>query len=357
MSMMLRSLLLVPVLMLAACNEETVAPKEIPRPVLSIIAMPSVPQENEFTGTIEPRYTADLGFQVFGRIISRNVDIGDRVSKGELIALLDPKIYEFAVNEAKASLSSAQAQLTNAKASELRFKALSKSGVSSASELDAAKQANETAEAGVSNAKAALQKAEEQLGYTKLKASFDGVVTAVEAQVGQVADAGDTIMTVARLDQRDAIVDIPESLVGRLRNASFVVTLQAFDAPPVNAKVREVSPEADSVTRTRRIRMTLDNPPDSYRLGSIISARSLDHQEAVMSLPLSALLEEDGKSFVWVVDEEHKTVRKQQISIGQKTKDEFIVLEGVESGMRIVTAGVHALMQDQEVSIGEEKRS
>ncbi len=356
MSIPFRSLIAVLLLLLAACKEEK-ADAEITRPVLSIVAAFSPAVQSEFTGTIEPRYSTDLGFQVLGRIVSRKVDIGDRVQKDELIALLDPKIYEFSVNAAKASLTSAEAQLTNAKASELRFEALSKSGVSSASELDAARQAKETAEATVSNAKAELQKAEEQLGYTRLTASFDGVVTAVEAEVGQVVAAGETIMTVARIDQRDAIIDIPESMVNRLKDSDFIVTLQAFDAQPVKAKVREIAPQADSVTRTRRIRMTLDNPSDSYRLGSIVTARSLDHETAVMSLPLSALLEEDGKSFVWVVDEAQKRVRKQPISIGRKTGHEFIVLEGVDPGMRIVTAGVHALTDGQEISFGEEKRS
>ena len=143
-----------------------------------------------FAGTVEPRYKSDLGFRVLGRIISRDVNVGDVVKKGQRLATLDPLAYQLAVRSAQADLASATARLENAAATETRQRTLLQQNIATQAQFDAAEAARESAEAGVTSARANLDKAEEQLGYTELRADFDGVVTATEAELGQVVQPG-----------------------------------------------------------------------------------------------------------------------------------------------------------------------
>ncbi|WP_417711854.1 efflux RND transporter periplasmic adaptor subunit [Roseibium aggregatum] len=341
--------------LLAGCTEEE-KHVEAPRPVLSTIAALQLPAGSEFSGTVAPRYTTDLGFQVLGRMISRNVNVGDIVKKGDLIGQLDPAIYEFAERAAEANLSAAEAQLANAMASEKRAASLVKSGIDSIATLDSAEQTRKSAEATVSSARAELEKAREQLSYTRLIATFDGVVTEIDVNVGDVVAAGETILTLARLDAKDAIVDIPEDLIAQFKGRTFEVTLQAFQAPPVTAHIREIAPRADSVTRSLRIRMTLETPPPSFRLGALVTARPVGIADETITLPQTALLEEGGKTYVWIVNEDTATVHKVPIEIAKRSNDDFIVASGLKPGERVVTAGVHSLTEAQEVALGSERK-
>lgn len=354
MSGILRFAALLPLALLAACGEETHETPDPVRPVLYVTAEKTWPAEAQFTGTVEPRFTTDLGFQVLGRMISRSVNVGDEVKQGQQIAMLDPASLEFAVTVAEAALSAAQAQLSNAEGAEGRMKALAQNGISSKASLDTAEQSRKTAEANVDSAEADLQKAREQLGYARLTATFDGIVTETEASVGQVVSAGQTIVSIARLDARDAVVDVPESLIAEIEGKSFEAFLQSIQGPPVKAVIREIAPQANSATRTRRVRMTLENPPANFRLGAIVTLRSSDTSDEVITLPLTSLLEEDGKTFVWRVDETTMTVEKMAVSIARKTAEEAVIEEGVVPGQKIVTAGVHSLKPGQKVHFGGE---
>ncbi|SHL57847.1 RND family efflux transporter, MFP subunit [Roseibium suaedae] len=340
--------------LLTACGEEEQQVAEPIRPVLSVMAEKQWPEEAQFTGTVEPRYTTDLGFQVLGRMISRSVNVGDEVKQGQQIALLDPASLEFAVRVAEASLSAAKAQLSNAEGAEKRLQALAKTGVSSKASLDTAEQSRKTAEANVASSEADLEKAKEQLGFTRLTATYDGVVTATDASVGQVVSAGQTIVSIARLDARDAVVDVPEALISQLQGKVFEAFLQTVKGPAVKAEIREIAPQATSATRTRRVRMTLENPPPNFRLGSLVTVRSSDARDEVISLPLTSLFEEEGKTYVWRVDEASMTVEKAAVTVGRKTDVAFVVQDGVVPGQRIVTAGVHSLKPGQKVHLGGE---
>ncbi|MBD8893894.1 efflux RND transporter periplasmic adaptor subunit [Roseibium litorale] len=340
--------------LLTACGQEEQAVPDPVRPVLFTTAEKKWPEEAQFTGTVEPRYTTDLGFQVLGRMISRSVNVGDEVEEGQQIALLDPASLEFAVRVAEASLSAAKAQLANAEGSEKRLQALAKNGVSSKASLDTAEQSRKTAEANVDSAEADLHKAREQLGFTRLTATFDGIVTATDASVGQVVSAGQTVVSIARLDARDAVVDVPEALVTQLRGKSFEAFLQTVKGPGVKAEIREVAPQATSATRTQRVRMTLENPPENFRLGALVTLRSNDASDEVITLPMTSLLEEDGKTYVWRIDEASMTVEKVAVTVGRKSAGEFVAVNGVMPGQKIVTAGVHSLESGQKVYLGGE---
>jgi len=339
---------------LAACSKSEEKPPEIIRPVLSVVIEPRTTQIYGFAGSVEPQVSADLAFRLLGRVVSRDVNVGDIVSKGTTIAALDPTALELAAQAAKAELSNAEAQFANAAASEERQRQLLASANTSQAVFDAAQQARKAAEAGVERAKAALAKSQEQLGYARLFSDFDGVVTAVGAEVGQTVSAGQTVVTVARSDLREAVVDIPDQLTGDLTAGTpFQVILQSLPTIQTEAKLREIAPQSEGSTRTRRVKLTLTDPPQAFRLGSTVTATRVTKVAPTIELPMSALLEKNGADKVWIVDPQTSSVSVKEIKVASKSGGTFTVAEGLEAGMRVVTAGVHSLSEGQKVKVPE----
>ncbi|MDX8498215.1 efflux RND transporter periplasmic adaptor subunit [Mesorhizobium sp. VK4C] len=339
---------------LAACSRSEERPPEIIRPVLSMVVEPKTVETFGFAGSVEPQYSADLAFRLLGRVVSRDVKVGDIVTKGTTIAALDPTALELAVQASKADLSNAQAQFANAAASEDRQRQLLASANTSQAVFDAAQQARQAAAAGVERANAALAKSQEQLGYARLFSDFDGVVTAVGAEVGQTVSPGQTIVTVARTDPREAVVDIPDQLTGELTvGTPFQIILQSLPTITTEAKLREIAPQAEGSTRTRRVRLTLTDPPSAFRLGSTITATRMTKVAPTITLPISALLEKDGAEKVWIVDPQSSSVSAREIRIAAKNGGTFTVASGLEAGMRVVTSGVHSLSEGQKVKVPE----
>jgi RND family efflux transporter MFP subunit len=194
-------------LVVAGCKQEAKTPEPV-RPVLSTVIEPAASGSTLAVGTVQPRYETNLGFRVLGRLIARPVNIGDLVAEGQTIAAIDPTALELAVQSAKADLSKAEALLENAIGTEERKRILIKTDATTKQMVDDAEQVRAGAQASTARARANLAKAIEQLGYAQVKADFAGVVTAVSAEVGQVVSPGKSIVTVARPDVREAVVDI-----------------------------------------------------------------------------------------------------------------------------------------------------
>lgn len=340
--------------LLAACEEQhTEAPP--PRPVLTVVAAPHAARTVGFAGTIEPRYTSDLGFRVLGRMISRDVNVGEDVKAGQQLAALDPLAFQLAVRSAQADLASAIAQLENAAATETRKRTLLEKDVATPAEFEAAEQARKSAAAAVTSARANLDKAKEQLAYAELRAPFDGVVTAVKAEPGQVVQPGETILRVARPDIREAVVDLPESIGRDLGpKARFDIALQLDPSVRAVGLVREIAPQADPATRTRRVKITLDNPPESFRLGTTVTATLTIQAAPAVQLPITALVEQQGRTRIWVVDPATGTVSTQDVTVAARDGSDIRVLDGLTPGTRVVAAGVSSLTQGQAVTIADE---
>lgn len=344
---------------LSSCDSKPAEAEQKVRPVLSTVINMEPVVSLQLPGTIEPRIETDLGFRVLGRVIARDVNVGDLVTKGQVVAAIDPLSLELAVRSSRADLSNSQAQLTNAAASEERQRALAESRSGSEAALESAEQAQKSAVASVAKSQANLAKAEEQLGYAQLKAEFDGVVTATSAEVGQVVSAGQTVLTVARPDVREAVIDIPEASLDGLKPGSpFEITLQLDPTIRVTGIVREIAPESEATTRTRRTRITLSNPPDAFRLGSIITASAVVNAAPTMSLPSTAILLQDGKPNVWLIDPEQATVSRKPVTLdGSFTDPDHVrVLGGLKIGDRVAIAGVHHLTDGQKVKLTQENQ-
>jgi len=342
--------------LLAGCNEKAAAPEPI-RPVLSMTVEPQAPTASTVTGTVEPRYKADLSFRVLGRLIARPVHVGDMVKQDQVVAAIDPAALELAMRAASADVSRSQAQLTNATGTESRQRTLLETDATTKATLETAEQSRAAAQASVVKAQSNLVKAREQLGYAQLKADFAGIVTAVNAEVGQVVSPGQSVVTVARPDIREAVIDVGDEVAGALQPGTpFTIRLEVNPAISAAGKVREIAPRADATTRTRRIRITIDNPPETMRLGTTVTATLDAERKTVIKLPSSAVLEQNDKSFVWLVDEASKTVTRQEITIARSEDGSIRATGGLEAGQRVVTAGVHSLKDGQSVRIEQESR-
>jgi membrane fusion protein, multidrug efflux system len=341
-------------LALAGCQQETKAPEPV-RPVLSTVIESKPGDGAAAVGVVEPRYKTTLGFRVLGRLTARPVYVGDLVREGQTVGTIDSTVLELAVRSAKAELAKAEAQLATARATEERQRTLITSDATTKQTLDNAEQARAGAEASVAHAQADLTKATEQLSYAQIKADFAGVVTAVGADVGQVVSPGQNVVTVARPDIREAVVDIGEDFSVPLEiGMSFMVSLQLLPAVQVEGHIREIAPQADPVTRLRRIRITLSNPPDGFRLGATIVAK-LREPGPSLRMPASAVLAKDGANFVWIVDQSTDTVSLQKVELVADQAGARVI-SGVAPGTRVVTAGIHSLTQGQQVRIEQDEK-
>jgi membrane fusion protein, multidrug efflux system len=335
-------------LVLAACKQEAKAPEPV-RPVLSTVLEPTASGSTLAVGTVQPRYETSLGFRVLGRLITRPVDVGELVSEGQTIAAIDATALGLAVQSAKADLSKAQALLANASGTEERKRILIKTDATTKQTLDDAEQVRAAAQASAARARANLTKAIEQLGYAQVKADFAGVVTAVSAEVGQVVSPGQSVVTLARPDIREAVVDIGADFPVPLKvGLPFTVSLQLLPAIQVQGQIREIAPQADSVTRMRRVRISLTDPPENFRLGSTVTARLNNSENSVLRVPPSAVLAKDGQNFVWVVDPRTSTVSLHKVDLAED-EGGLRIAGGLPAGARIVTAGIHSVRQGQQV--------
>jgi RND family efflux transporter MFP subunit len=337
----------------AACKEKTQA-REPVRPVLSTLVEPMPAGNAIAAGTVEPQFKADLGFRVLGRLVARPVDVGDLVEEGQTVAAIDPTALGLAVQSAAADLAKNDAHLTMASAMEERERALLATGTTPKQILETAEYVRASAQAKVISAQAKLAKAREELGYAQVKSDFAGVVTAVGAEVGQVVSVGQSVVTVARPDIREAVVDVGADFPVPLRTGlAFTVRLQLDPTIHVEGQVREIAPQADAVTRTRRVRITLNNPPEAFRLGATVTATVGGSQNAILRVPATAILAQDGGTFVWIVDPAASTVSLHKIEIAASERD-IRVTGGLSAGARVVTAGIHSLKQGQQVRLSQD---
>ncbi|MBT9265498.1 efflux RND transporter periplasmic adaptor subunit [Pseudomonas sp. MG-9] len=343
--------------LLVACSKSEPPPEPV-RPVLSI-KVQALNEETlgRFAGSIQARYESNTGFRVGGRIASRNVDVGAEVQKGTLLATLDPSDQQNQLRSAQGDLAKVQAQLINAQANARRQQALFDRGVGAQAQLDIATTDLKTTQASLDQARAAVNQSKDQLGYTELRSDHKAVVTAWNAEAGQVVTAGQQVVTLAQPDIKEAVIDLPDTLVDEIpSDVVFLVAGQLDPSINTTATIREIEPQAQSATRTRRARLTLANTPDGFRLGTAISVTLSSAIKPRIELPATALQEADGKTRIWVIDTQSKTVAPRDVSVISRTDGTVVLVDGVKSGEQVVSAGVNSLKPGQAVKLDEDSQ-
>jgi membrane fusion protein, multidrug efflux system len=330
---------------LSGCKSESAPFVAAPQPVRAAsVTLSAATDVRSYTGTIKPRYESNLGFRVSGKIVERLVNVGDRISAGMVFARLDATDYRLSLESAEAELKAAQSSLKQAEADEGRYSALNKKSWVSDASYDQKKAAADEARGRAERANRALLLAKNQLAYTDLVATDAGVITALPVEVGQVVSAGQLIARVARLDELEAVVSIPESRIDADRNATASVTLWADAGRVYEAKLREVSPQADPATRTYQARYSLLKPDAAISLGKTATVHLATPGAGERArLPLAAVFKDEGQPSVWLIDEAHGRLIKQGVEVSAWTETSAIISGGLTAGQKIVAAGVHKL--------------
>jgi membrane fusion protein, multidrug efflux system len=348
--------LMLAALLLGACGgkKET---ETVVRPVRSVVVTGGSSAESAtYTAEIRSRFETDLSFQVPGKLIRRDVDVGANVKRGQVLAQIDQTDTQLGVDAARGAVPAAQSDLDRARSEEARFRDLLERGLTTRAQYQAQQTAVRSAEAKLSQATAELRLAQQKLGYTTLRADQDGVVTAVQVEAGSVVAAGQRVMSIARPSELEAVFDVPDARIGEVRTAYAVVISPLQPASGAWAgRVREISPSADPVTRTYRVRTTIANPPPTLRLGMTVTVTLPRVGGAPnVALPSTAVFQKDGKPAVWIVKEDG-TVELRAVVVERYDSDRVYVADGIRTGERVVTAGVHRLAPGEKVKLLDEK--
>lgn len=339
------------VLVLSGCERETAGEPPPPRPVRTVVVEKGgLGASVVLTGQIQAEKEVALAFRIGGRIIERSVDRGDRVTPDKVVAKLDPQNELNSLRSARAALAAANARLEQDSNHFDRQDTLLKQGWTTRANFDQAQQALRTAQAAVDDAKAQVEIAEDRVSYTELKASLNGTVTSRAAESGEVVQAGQMVFMVARDSGWDAVFDVPAQVL-RTAPGDADVIIALTDDPSITAKgrVRQVDPQADPVTRTFKVRVAVNDPPPTMRLGAAVTGRiEVDHGHGI-SLPASALTAAGRNPAVWVVDPDSLTVTLKPVEVLRFDPGTVVLSAGLDGGEIVVTAGVQALHPGQKV--------
>ncbi|MCC6776454.1 MAG: efflux RND transporter periplasmic adaptor subunit [Hyphomicrobiales bacterium] len=305
-----------------------------------------------FTGRIEAEDEVSLGFRISGRVLENDRKLGDRVQAGQVVARLESQNERNALRAAQANLAAAQGQLTQARNHFERQDTLLKQGWTTRANHDQAKQAQQTAQAQVDAAEAQLKTAHDLVSFTELKADAPGVVTAIGPRAGEVVQAGQMILKLARQDGRDAVFDVPaQSIRSAPSDPQVLVTLADDPSVTARGRVREVAPQANPVTRTFEVRVGLSDPPATMRLGATVTGRIETEAVPIIEIPASALTRVNRQPAVWIVDPSNRTVSMRNVDVLRFDQATVAVSQGLDTGEIVVTAGVQALHPGQKVRL------
>lgn len=341
---------------LTACGEKAPEPVMVPMVVTQKVVMGDAGLHASFAGEVRARSESALGFRVGGKITARLVDVGAMVKAGTPLARIDASDLQLNVAGARSQMVAAQADLTQAQADFARYNDLFQKKFVSAAEIDKRKATLDVAQARFEQARAQLHVTENQNAYAVLVADRAGVITAVEADVGQVVAAGQTVVRLAREAEKEIVITVPENRLPEVQAAQRIdVSLWAAPGRKYSGKVREVSPSADAVTRTYAVRIAVAGADAEMRLGmtaSVVLQQPGDGQSVV--LPLTSIYQQGSKAALWLVDPATQTVRLAPVQVGVYREHTVTVLSGVKEGDLVVTAGVHKLTPGQKVRAGAE---
>jgi RND family efflux transporter MFP subunit len=337
---------------LAGCNEKAAETAVPGRPVLvATVHYGAETPERSFVGTIRPRIETDMGFRVPGKVARRLVEVGQTVDVGQPLATLDEVDLKLQAEQAEAEFRAATGVLAQAAAAETRAKELRAKGWATDAQLDQARAAADEARARLNRGQRSVELTNNSLSYATLLADTRGVVTATLIDAGQVVAAGQTAVRVARFAEKEAVVAIPETLVGRAKEGVATVSLWSEPNKKYAAKLREIAPAADPATRTYLAKFALPGAGDGVSLGMTATVTLCDPTSSrVARLPLSALFSEGSDPSFYVVDDNGDVALK-PVAVKSYDSNNVLITGGVDEGAKVVALGVQKLDPAQKVRV------
>lgn len=341
------------VIFVSACSRQEPIPEPIRAVKLIEVGRGERNAVVEYAGDVRAQTESKLGFQVGGKVARRWVDVGDAVKKGQVLAEVEAQDYLLAAQAAQAQVAAAQTQRDLAQADWQRFSALKDKGFISGVELDRRHANLQAAQAQLQQAQAQASAQGNQSGYTRLLADATGVVTAVQAEPGQVVAVGAPVVQLAHDGARDVVVAVPEGAYAGVRVGQPVQVRLWSQHGLLDGVVREVAASADPVTRTYLVKVQVSGAQQPT-LGATAYVRMPKFEGAgtsVLKLPSTAVSEQNGASIVWEFDPTSSTVHARKVEIAGVDGNEVLIGQGVHEGMQLVSAGTHVLTQGQKVSV------
>jgi multidrug efflux system membrane fusion protein len=347
------------VILLAAAGilwKHTARPQPVAQDILhvrtAVIEAGNASSCYSYSGEVRGRFESQLAFQVTGKIIKRNIDLGSPVQPGDVLMVIDPRDLNQAAGSASAQVDSARSQLRLAEKNLERYRQLYEQKAVSRAQYDQYVTAYDSAAAAVRQASAQYAQTANQVDYGRLYSDAAGVVSAIGAEAGQVVSAGQTVVTIVRDGEREVEINVPENRLDELRQATQIkITFWALPGISADGAIREIAPMADKVSRTYKVRIRMINPMPEIKLGmtaSVAVGAIGGSRPAELSIPLTAIYQTGQSPAVWVVAEGTATLRP--IKIGNWGDGKVQVLDGLRTGDVIVTAGVHKLREGQRVN-------
>ena len=342
------------VALLGACSQ-----KPAPEPLRAVrtaeVRYDNARETDRYFGSVQARYEVDQAFRVGGKVVSRKVDVGQRVRQGDVIAVLDDTDYKLAVEAAQQQLVAAQAQAKQAQSDRDRLNALKGDGSVSPSDDEKAQSNAQTTRATAEAEARKLELARNRLEYTVLRASQDGVVTSVKFEVGQVVGEGQPVVSIAKDVEPEIVVNVPEDQLSAFRASTYKASLTSAPDQSFDVVLRELSPQAAATTRTFRARL---KPATPRRLplgasATLVIQRPVGDNTAA-SIPAAAITQNNGKPAVWVVRRDGSdpagTVQLVDVDVRAYRNDEVFV-SGPSAGELVVTAGVQKMAPGLKVAL------
>ena len=339
--------------LLSGCSRPEAAAEPVRAVKVVTVGEPAQQSQGWYAGEVRARIESRLGFRVGGKLAQRLVDAGQRVTAGQLLAAIDPQDYQLSAQAAQAQLVAAQTQRDMALADYKRYESLRAQGFISGAELERREASLKAAEAALVQARSQSQAQLNQVGYARLQATATGVVTALEAEIGQVLAAGQPVLRLAHDGPRDAVFNVPEQAVQAFKVGMPMQAQLAHGDAVLKGRVREVGASADPVTRTFAVKLALD-ASERLPLGGTVNVQAPQHLTAsaqVIALPTTALRQEGEGSAVWVLDESTMVVQPQKVTLGPVQAQQVVIASGLKPGQKVVVAGVHVLSPGQKVTL------
>jgi len=343
-------------LVLTACGDSSIA--KDPRTLAPLVRVDEVRGSSDasrsFTGVVAARVQSDLGFRVSGKVLERLVDTGQAVKRGQPLMRLDPIDLGLQARAQQEAVAAARARAKQTADDEARYRDLVAAGAISASGYDQIKAAADTAKAQLSAAQAQADVAQNASGYAVLLADADGVVMDTLAEPGQVVSPGQTVVRLARAGQREAVVQLPETL-RPAAGATAQATLYGSSTGAVTAKLRLLSDSADRVTRTFEARYVLEGALANAPLGATVTLRMAEGsaQRRALQVPIAAIYDSGKGPGVWAINGEPAKVAWRPVQVLGLSDDAARVTGNINVGERIVGLGAHLLREGEEVRLAQ----
>lgn len=333
--------------LLAGCQADA-PPPTAKRVVLVQPAIAASPNTAVYTGEIRARHEVDLAFRVGGKLAARLVDAGAEIRAGQVLARLDPADLQLAAASSRAQLAAAESEVATASAERERYRGLLGKKFVSQAAFEAKDNAFNNARARLEQARSQSQISGNQANYGSLSSEFPAIVTAVLADAGQVVSAGQPVYRVARPEEKEVAIAVPESRLAELKAAKTLgISLWAAPDMKLTGSLRELSPAADPATRTYAARIRIDTPPPEVRLGMTARVILNAAETTALLVPLAAVLDQGKGPVVWVVHE--NTANPRAVRIGSFVEAGALVTEGLQAGELVVIAGAGKLVAGQSV--------